>query len=307
MLVNDSRQPHHGGHEGAAAVAGFSWGWLFVGLIVVVGLTFYAWGVVRTQHRLQRKWSTRRSLSWIVGVGLVAAAFCPPLQQFAHQHPSGHMVQHLLLGMYAPVFLVLAAPISLLLASVSPRFGQYIGRFLHNSVLRVVSHPISAALLNVGGLYVLYMTPLYYFTMQSPAAHALVQLHFLLAGYIFAWSIAGPDPAPRRPGMAMRLSVLMVAIAAHGYLAKLLYASAGDLPPGTSTPIPQLEQAAQWMYYGGEPAELLLAAALFSWHYRRRIVVAGRGLRTGPHFALRELSRPHDPTVAGHPRSLGIR
>lgn len=276
--MNDSHQP--GGHGGPVDVAaGFSWGWLVVGLIITAGVILYAWGLVRAQRRLQRQWSALRALSWLTGVGLVAAAFSPPLQQFAHQNATGHMVQHLLLGMYAPIFLMLAAPVSVLLAAVTPRCGRSIGRILHNPVVHVLSHPISAALLNVGGLYVLYMTPLYSFTMHTPAAHALVQVHFLLAGYLFAWSLAGPDPAPRRPGMVMRLSVLMVAIAAHGYLAKLLYAHAGDLPSGTSTPISQLEEAAQWMYYGGEPAELLLATALFAWWYRSRAVAAGRTTR----------------------------
>lgn len=264
--MDDSHQ--HGGSADVAA--GFSWGWSAVGLILTIGVVCYAWGVVRAQRRLGRQWSRHRSLSWVAGVGMVAAALSPPMQQFAHRDASGHMVQHLLLGMYAPILLMLAAPVSVLLAAVSPRVGRGIGRILHNPVLHIVSHPITAAMLNVGGLYLLYMTPLYSFTMHAPLAHVLVQVHFLVAGYLFAWSIAGPDPAPRRPGMTTRLSVLMVAIAAHGYLAKLLYAHAGDLPPGTSDPISQLEKAAQWMYYGGEPAELLLAAALFAWWYRRR-------------------------------------
>lgn len=259
---------HHGGHAGAAV--SFSWGWLVVALIATIGVAFYVVVLVRARNRLRRPWAVWRSASWLAGVGSVAVAISPPMQQYAHRDAGGHMVQHLLLGMYAPVLLMLAAPVSSLLAAVPPPVGRRLGQVLHNSFLRVVSHPITAALLNVGGLYVLYMTPLYSLTVHDPLAHVLLQVHFLAAGYLFAWSIAGPDPAPRRPGMRMRLSVLMVAIAAHGYLAKLLYAHAGDLPPGTTDPIPQLEKAAQWMYYGGEPAELLLTAALFSWWYRRR-------------------------------------
>ena len=61
-------------------------------------------------------------------------------------------------------------------------------------------------------------------TTESEALHRLVHLHFLAAGYLFAYSIAGPDPAPHRPSVPARLVILGVAIAAHALLAQLLYA-----------------------------------------------------------------------------------
>ena len=61
---------------------------------------------------------------------------------------------------------------------------------------------------------------------------------------------------------------MLLAITAHAFLGKLLYAEAGRLPPGTHYPAVEMEQAAQWMYYGGEIAELLLVAAFFTWRYR---------------------------------------
>jgi putative membrane protein len=258
----------HAGHGGAGDIP---WGWLITAVIIAVAVGGYLLVMARAQNRLGQAWSRVRLASWVTGVSVVAVAFCPPMQDFAHRDAGGHMVQHLLLGMYAPVLLMLGAPVSALLAAVPPPVGRRIGRALHNPVLFVVSHPITAAVLNIGGLYVLYMTPLYAATMHHPVFHVLLQFHFLAAGYLSAWSIAGPDPAPRRPGMAMRLSVLMVAIAAHGYLAKLLYARAPQLPPNNTDTVAALEKAAQWMYYGGEPAELLLAAALFSWWYRQRV------------------------------------
>ncbi|MBB4908609.1 cytochrome c oxidase assembly protein [Actinophytocola algeriensis] len=51
-----------------------------------------------------------------------------------------------------------------------------------------------------------------------------MHLHFLVAGYLFAWLIAGPDPAPHRPGVPARLVLLGVAIAVHATLAQLMYA-----------------------------------------------------------------------------------
>jgi putative membrane protein len=60
----------------------------------------------------------------------------------------------------------------------------------------------------------------------------------------------------------------VLAAAAHAYLAKLLFARAPQLPPGSPHTVTEQEQAAQWMYYGGDIAEVLLATALFASWYR---------------------------------------
>lgn len=50
----------------------------------------------------------------------------------------------------------------------------------------------------------------------------------------------------------------------HALLAKLMYGR--GWPRGTPHSLAEIQQAAQWMYYGGDLTEVLLAAALFaSW------------------------------------------
>lgn len=98
-------------------------------------------------------------------------------------------------------------------------------------------------------------------------------LHFFLAGYLFASSIAGPDPAPHRPSVPARLVVLGVAVAGHAVLAQLVYAG---VLPHVQAPAHDLRAGADLMYYAGDIAELLLALAMVStWrpHPRER---AGR-------------------------------
>ncbi|MFH5824437.1 cytochrome c oxidase assembly protein [Georgenia sp. AZ-5] len=129
-----------------------------------------------------------------------------------------------------------------------------------------MSHPVTAAVLNVGGMFVLYLTPLFPLSLHHAGLQALVLVHFLLAGCLYAWAIAGPDPAPRRPGMGTRVAVLVLAAGAHAYLAKLLYARVAEsVPEGHDG----AAEAAVWMYYGGDVAEVLLAVALFTSWYRR--------------------------------------
>lgn len=83
--------------------------------------------------------------------------------------------------------------------------------------------------------------------------------HFLLSGCLFAYVIAGPDPAPTRPGVRARLVYLGIAIAAHAVISQLMY---GGFWVNIHAPIDQVQAGAEIMYYGGDIAELLLAAAL---------------------------------------------
>ena len=82
-----------------------------------------------------------------------------------------------------------------------------------------------------------------------------------------AEGIAGPDPAPHRPSVPIRLVVLGLAVTAHSVLCQLLYAGWHVTLAAPST---QLQQAAELMYYGGDISEMILAFAMVStWHPAR--------------------------------------
>lgn len=198
-----------------------------------------------------------------------------------------HMVIHLLLGMIAPLGLVLAAPVTLTMRALPPAGARRLSRFLHSWFVRVVSHPVVAALLSVGAMYLLYMTPLDAFTLQSSGWSALVHWHFLAAGCLFVWAIAGPDPAPRRPSRLYRLVVLFLAVGAHATLGKLMYAYGW---PRNVHSVEDVQAGAQLMYYGGDVAELLLIIAFFaSWF--RRVGDGGKGSRRSERKAHRLQAR----------------
>lgn len=249
---------------------------------VVLGLTAAAAGsyavLARRQARRHGSWSGWRTVSFVTGAGLLGMALVPALSPFPAGDFRGHMLQHLLIGMYAPLLLVMGAPATLLLRTLPPRHGRVLGRLLHVAPLRVVTHPVTALVLNLGGLLVLYLTPLYAATTQRPVLHHLVHLHFLVAGYLFAHAIAGPDPAPRRPSVTARLVVLGVAVTGHAVLSQLLYAGALVQVPVSAV---ELRGAGELMYYGGDIAELLLALAMLTTWRRpraagRRHLAAGR-------------------------------
>jgi len=220
-----------------------------------------------------------RTAAWVCGATLAAAAVSPVVTALAHHDHRAHMAQHLMLGMYAPVALVAGAPLALALGSTPAHVGRRVSRVLRSRVARGATHPVTGAVLSVGALFALYLTPLYALSHAHAALGWAVLGHFLLAGYLFAWSIAGADPAPHRPAFATRLAVLVVAAGAHSFLAKSLFARAtedGGAHHGS------LAEAARWMYYGGDGAEILLVSLLFATWYSRRDPVRGLAGRAQP-------------------------
>jgi putative membrane protein len=240
--------------------------WIPFSILAVV-LLLYLVAAVR-QYQLGKHWSGWRTAGFCSGIGLLAVALWPTMMHYGHQYLEGHMIQHLLIGMLAPLGLVLAAPITLALRTLNPAIGRRLTAVLGSRSFHYLSHPVTALLLNIGGMYLLYLTPLYGAMLHHPQLHWLLHLHFLLAGYLFVWAVAGPDPAPRRPGLRLRFIVLFLSAGAHAYLSKAMYAY--QFPRNTHHSLADIQAAAKLMYYGGDVAELLLAIAFFSIWYKTR-------------------------------------
>jgi putative membrane protein len=278
-------------------VTGHSGGSLLVA-VVAAALLYEALATID-----RRGWPWWRTMLFLGGCGLLVYALTSDALPWPAADFRAHMLQHLLVGMVAPLGLVLGAPVTLLLRTLPRPAGRAVGRVLRSRVGHVLANPVVALTLNLGGLAALYLTPLYAATLHYGEMHGLVHMHFLLAGCLFAWVIAGPDPAPVRLAVPVRLVLLGVAIAVHAVLSQLMYAGIYvDLP----VPPDQRQGGAALMYYGGDIAELLLAATLVS-TWRPRVRPAGprttvrrtSGPASSPTYARRSprrTARPSPPT-----------
>ncbi|MBT9257456.1 cytochrome c oxidase assembly protein [Phycicoccus sp. MAQZ13P-2] len=235
--------------------AGTGAGPLVVAALAVVAAAAYVL-LVLAARRSGRGWDPRRTASFLTGCALVVVA--GPAGTALGGFP-GHMVVHLLVGMVAPVPLVLGAPLTLAVRALPVGRARTLTRLLRSRPVAVLTVPWVALLLDAGGLWVLYCTPLFTAMMRDPAVGVLVHVHVLLTACLFAWTVAGPDPVPHRPSVPRRLVVLGVAVAAHAALSQLLYAGVLVEVPG---PAPGRMAGAQLMYWFGDLAEVALALAV---------------------------------------------
>ncbi|SFJ19472.1 cytochrome c oxidase assembly protein [Thermoflavimicrobium dichotomicum] len=233
---------------------------LLLALPFVLALVMYILAAVVSSSRY-KQWPLYRYAFWIFGILCAAATVVGPLANRAHIDFTAHMIGHLLLGMLAPLLLVLAAPMTLALRILNVNSARCLSRILKSCPVRILSDPIVASLLNVGGLWVLYTTDLYVMMQQNIILHVLVHIHVFFASYLFTVSMIYIDPTPHRTNFVYRAIVLVIALAGHGILSKYIY-----VHPPSNVPIAQAETGALLMYYGGDAIDLVLIFILcFQW------------------------------------------
>lgn len=256
------------GH-GVAGVLSLDW---VAGAGLILSACLYLGGIASSRRR-GRNWPFLRTAAWFSGLAIAGGALLGPLAAAGHDSFPAHMLGHLLIGMVAPLALVAGAPVTLALRSLDPRQARRLSRALRSTPLRAVSSPVIAGLINVASLWLLYTTPLVEWMFSSPLLHVLVNIHFLLAGYLFTASLIGPDPNPHRAGFPMRAIVLVSALASHGILAKYLYAH-----PPVGVSLAEAQSGSMLMYYGGDVADAVLIGILCLQWYR----AAGKELARRP-------------------------
>ncbi len=204
------------------------WGFNLSGFglaVMGLGLTAYAAGVVTLRRRGDR-WHPLRTVSWLVGLLVVGYATVGGLGAYSHVAFSYHMVSHMLLSMVAPIFLVAGAPVTLALRALpgsdlpggaGPR--QLLAGALRSRPARFLTHPLVAAVIFTASLYGIYFSGLFGTLMLNHLGHLMMEVHFLLAGFLFFEVLVGDAPIPRRLPHAARLGLLLVVVPFHAFFA----------------------------------------------------------------------------------------
>ena len=225
---------------GPAGPRAYALGWwadpLFLAL-VLAGAASYAAALVVLRRR-GVSWPVPRTVSWFAGLAIAFAATSSGLGRYSMVLFSAHLVQHLLLGVFAPVLLLLGAPLTLAGRAVAadPAAAGTGHRRLavaaaHGRMAWLLTHPLVAPVLFVCGLYGFYSTGLFEASLRAHAVHSLTMAGFVGTGLLYLWPIIGIDPAPHRMRPATRLSLVLVVAPYHAFFGISLMRSTGVLAP----------------------------------------------------------------------------
>ena len=231
---------------------------------MVIFIVGYIAAVIYTNRRY-KSWPPYRVVCWCVGVLLAYSAINGPIAQHAHHDFTFHMLSHLLLAMAAPLFIVLSAPMTLLLRTLSTKQARIVTKLLKSWLARIVTQPLMAATLNIGSMALLYMTDFYEQMHNHPLLYTAVHAHFFAAGYLFTMTLLYIDPVYHRHSFWHRAVVLLLAMAAHSTIAKYMYAH-----PPTAVAVEQAQIGSMLMYYGGGIVDAALVFIL-CWQWYRAV------------------------------------
>jgi putative membrane protein len=133
-----------------------------------------------------------------------------------------HMIQHLLLIMFAPPLLLSANPMPFILWGLPARwrlvFGRLLGQALHRqsaarSGLRALASPGLIWLIWVVTLVGWHDPNLYNAALRREGVHILEHLSFFLPSMLLWWNITGAGPRVRKQaGLIGRIALVIAAI-----------------------------------------------------------------------------------------------
>jgi cytochrome c oxidase assembly factor CtaG len=210
---------------------------LMIGILVLM-VALYVKGVVVLTKRGD-KWPVGRTVAFALGITAIDFATSGGLGVYAQFSFSYHMISHMVLGMIAPIGLVLGAPMTLALRTLpqgrTPEERGVRGSLLaalHSRYGVVITNPIVALAIFDGSLFALYFTDLFAVLMQSHVGHLFMSLHFLAAGFLFFFIIIGVDPNPRRVHHLVQIVILFAAMSIHAFFSVALMSTSTLIDKG---------------------------------------------------------------------------
>jgi putative copper resistance protein D len=216
------------------SVANLLLGWSFdplVWLPAILALALWWLGVRRVDrlhpgHPVPRL----RTLSWVLGVGALLLALDSGIERYDTTLFWVHMVQHLLLILVAPVLLLAAGPITLLLRASDPETRRRrILPILHSRVVRAISFPVVAWILFAAVMWASHFSQLFDLALENEWIHRFEHVLFLGTALLFWWPVVGPDPSPWRMRPAAKVLYVGLQMPQNTFLALAITTASAPL------------------------------------------------------------------------------
>ena len=222
------------------------------------------WARVQTLAHEGRPVPGWRQACYAGGLLVLAVALSPPIGKLSDQLLVAHMAEHLMIGDFAALLIVLGFTGPLLAPLLRIRF---IGR------LRILTHPVVAVTVWAVNFYLWHLPVLYQAALRHDAIHALEHASFLVFGIAVWMGLLGPLPKPQWFGNGARLVYIIVVRLIGTVLANAMifagtifypYYRAGDAHWHISAAADQISAGGLMMV-----EESLLTIGLFCWLFMK--------------------------------------
>ena len=204
---------------------------LFVAANLLVATSLYVIAV-RVLDRRGLRWSALRTLSFLLGMALLAIAYLGPFETLSHTYFWAHMGQHLIVMMLAAPFIVLSCPVALTVLATTGRTRAAIIRGLRSQIGLVLINPVVTWVLFATVLIGSHVTPVMEWVLGDHDAMAYVERPlYLVAALLFYYPLIGNDMCARRPRPAMRLLSLALMMIPETALGAVIFLAPVTLYP----------------------------------------------------------------------------
>ena len=187
-----------------------SWDWrpeVIITILVLGGLFLLGWRRLRAISGPAKNWGSLgarwRPIFYIISLLVIGFALMSPLDVLVQQLFFMHMIQHLLLIMVAPVFLLLPNPMPFLLWGLPSRARLAAGSALNSvinkesasgRILRKITSPFAVWFIMIAFIIGWHDPNMYNAALRSEFVHDLEHITMFIAGMLFWWTVTGAGP-----------------------------------------------------------------------------------------------------------------
>jgi putative copper resistance protein D len=197
---------------------------------VIAGAAIVGYGAAWIRiARSGERWPVGRGIAWMLGWATVVFATSSGVGKYAGADFAIHMVMHMGLNMLAPMLMALGGVVTLVLKAARPAGrGEPVGVYEWTGELMrwrpgaVAYHPVLVFVLFISSYYGLYLTELFGIAIRFHWAHQLMNVHFLVTGYLFYSLAVGVDRGPRQLPHIGRLGFVFASMPFHAFFGVVL-------------------------------------------------------------------------------------
>ena len=206
---------------------------LLFAVVAAVAVTLYLLGVARLHHRGDA-WPVGRTIAWVLGWVAIVITTSSGLGRYSTVSFSLHMLMHMSLNMLGPLLLVMGGVITLALRAIRPRkrnepagLHEWLTGLLNWRMTRMLYAPVGVFVSFVGTYYVIYLTPLFQEALRYHWSHQLMNVHFVIGGYLFYGLVIGVDRPPRPLPHIGKLGLVLAAMPFHAFFGVIVMTQPG--------------------------------------------------------------------------------